>query len=230
MEKNYEVIDIDKNINPEYCFKAVVSGNSGVGKTSLVRYEVHNQFESNNNATATLVFDHFSKNYKIGDKIIRIQIWDTCGNETYEEIMKSFYRSALCIFIVFSLDDENSFLNLNKWLNDIKTINENESPIIILIGNKKDKVSERQISKEEIENYCKKNDIDTYYETSAKTGESIHELFKEVVRKLYIKFIEPITSDDYSTKTSQTLTQNPGINFKCGINSEKCKVFNCQIY
>ena len=194
----------------------------------MVRYEVHNQFESDNNSTATLVFDHFSKNYKIGDKIIRIQIWDTCGNETYEEIMKSFYRSALCIFIVFSLDDENSFLNLNKWLYDIKTINENESPIIILIGNKKDKVSERQISKEEIENYCKKYDIDTYYETSAKTGESIHELFKDVIRKLYIKFIEPIT-DDYSTKTSQS-TQNPEMNFKCGINSEKCKVFNCQIY
>ena len=129
MEKNYEVMDLDKNVNPEYCFKAVVSGNSGVGKTSLVRYEIHNQFESD--SKATLIFDHFSKNYKICDKIVRIQIWDICGNETYEEIMKIFYRSALCIFIVFSLDDENSFLNLNKWINDIKNIKENESPIII---------------------------------------------------------------------------------------------------
>ncbi len=228
MEKSYEIKELPRNINPEYCFKAVVSGNSGVGKTSIVRYEVHNQFEQDN--TATLVFEHFSKNYKICEKIIRIQIWDTCGNETYEEIMKNFYRSALCIFVVFSLDDENSFLNLDKWITDIKNINENESPIIVLIGNKKDIESERQITKEEIEKYCKKKEIDTYFETSAKTGEGIHELFKEVIRKLYIKFIEPISSDIYSTKTYDSTSQNSEINNPCGINSEKCKVCDCLIY
>ena len=228
MEKSYEIKELPRNINPEYCFKAVVSGNSGVGKTSIVRYEVHNQFEQDN--TATLVFEHYSKNYKICEKIIRIQIWDTCGNETYEEIMKNFYRSALCIFVVFSLDDENSFLNLDKWITDIKNINENESPIIVLIGNKKDIESERQITKEEIEKYCKKKEIDTYFETSAKTGEGIHELFKEVIRKLYIKFIEPISSDIYSTKTYDSTSQNSEINNPCGINSEKCKVCDCLIY
>ena len=227
MEKNYEIESVPKNINPEYCFKAVVSGNSGVGKTSIVRYEIHDQFEPDNKAT--LVFDHFSKNYKICDKVIRIQIWDTCGNETYEEIMKNFYRSALCIFLVFSLDDENSFSNLNKWIDDIKKINENESPIIILIGNKKDKIDERQITEEEEDKYCKQNGIDTYFETSAKTGESIHELFKEVIRKLYITYIEPITSDMYSTKTFDSTSQNSEFN-ACGINSEKCKVCDCLIF
>ena len=227
MEKNYEITYLEKNINPEYCFKAVVSGNSGVGKTSLVRYEIHNKFEPENKAS--LVFETFSKNYKICDKIIRIQIWDTCGNETYEEIMKNFYKSALCIFVVFSLDDENSFLNLNKWIYDIKKINETQSPIIVLIGNKKDRIDERKISKDEIENYCKNNDIENYFETSAKTGESIHELFKEVVRKLYIKYIDPSTSDTYSTKTFNNTTQNSQLNL-FGINSEKCKVCDCLIY
>ncbi len=227
MDKSYEIEELDKNVNPEYCFKAVVSGNSGVGKTSIVRYEVNNQFEPDNKAT--LIFDHFTKNYKICDKIIRIQIWDTCGNETYEEIMKNFYRSALCIFVVFSLDDENSFLNLSKWIYDIKKINENESPIIVLIGNKKDKESERQISKEQIEKYCKSNEIDTYFETSAKTGESIHELFKDVIRKLYIKFIEPITTDAYSTKTFDSTSQNSETK-ACGINSDKCNVCDCLVF
>ena len=227
MEKNYEVIELDKNITPEYCLKAVISGNSGVGKTSLVKYEINNQFEPDNKTT--LVLEHFSKNYKICDKVIRIQIWDTCGTETYEEVMKNFYHSALCIFVVFSLDDENSFLGLNKWIIDIKTMNENESPLIVLIGNKKDKVNERKISKEEIEKYCKKNDIDTYFETSARTGESIHELFKDIVKKLYMKYIEPITSDTYSTKSFDSTTQNSEMN-RCGINSEKCKVCDCIIY
>ena len=228
MDKNYEVIDLDKNALPEYCFKAVVSGNSGVGKTSIIRYEIHNVFEQDNKST--IVFEHFSKNYRIGSKVVRLQIWDTCGESAYENLMQNFYRSALCIFIVFSLDDENSFLNLDKWMYDIKKINESESPIIILIGNKKDNISERQVSKEEIEKYCNKNEIDNYFETSAKNGESIHELFKEVIRKLYIRFIEPINSDDYSTKTYDSTSQNTEINNPCGLNSERCKVCDCIIY
>ena len=76
--------------------------------------------------------------------------------------MKNFYHSAPCIFIVFSLDDEGPFLNFNKWINDVKNINENDSPIVILIGNKKDNLSERKVRMEDIDDFCKKHDIDTY--------------------------------------------------------------------
>ena len=227
MEKEYEIKDLDKDTLPDYCFKAVVSGNSGVGKTSIIRYEIHNIFELENKST--IVFEHFSKNYEICNKVIRLHIWDTCGEETYENLMKNFYRSALCIFVVFSLEDENSFLNLNKWIFDIKKINENESPIIVLIGNKKDITEDRQITKEEIEKYCKQNDIDNYFETSAKNGDSIHELFKEVVRKLFIKYIEPNSIDAYTTETYDSVTQNTEGNH-CGITSDKCKVCDCSIY
>ena len=227
MEKEYEIIDLDKNVLPDYSFKAVFSGNTGVGKTSIIKYEIHNIFEEDNKST--IVLEHFSKNYKICDKIIRLQIWDTCGEETYEELLKIIYRSALCIFVVFSLDNKNSFSNVNKWICDIKKINENESPIIILIGNKKDNISERQITKEEIERYCKKNDIEYYYETSAKNGESIHELFKVVIRKLFIKFVEPISSDTYSTKIYDSSSQNSENNH-CIMDNNKCKVCDCLIF
>ena len=228
MEKKYEIVDLDKSTLPDYCFKAVVSGNSGVGKTSIIRYEIYNEFKEDNKST--IVFEHFYKSYRICDKVIRLQIWDTCGEETYDDLMKNFYRSALCIFIVFSLDDEGSFLNLNKWINDVKNLNENDSPIVILIGNKRDNLSEIKVSKEDIENYCKKHDIDTYFETSAKNGDSIHDLFKEVIRKLYIKFIEPICSDVYSTKSFDSTSQNSEVNHRCGIDSDKCKVCNCLVY
>ena len=227
MEKEYEIIDLDKNVLPDYSFKAVFSGNTGVGKTSIIKYEIHNIFEEDNKSA--IVLEHFSKNYKICDKIIRLQIWDTCGEETYEELLKIIYRSALCIFVVFSLDNKNSFSNVNKWICDIKKINENESPIIILIGNKKDNISERQITKEEIERYCKKNDIEYYYETSAKNGESIHELFKVVIRKLFIKFVEPISSDAYSTKIYDSSSQNSENNH-CIMDNNKCKVCDCLIF
>ena len=221
---NYEIIEIGKTVEPEYCFKAVVSGNSGVGKTNILRYEVNNEFEQENLSQSVL--EHFSKNFQFGEKIIRIQIWDTCGNEMYQQIMKSFYRSALCIFLVFAIDDKNSFLNINKWIEDIKIVNENESPILVLIGNKKDKESERQVTKEEIENYCKENGIDLYFETSAKTGEGINELFKELIKKLYTRFIEPL--EIYSEKSFNS-TKNTEIG-QCGINSEKCKICDCLFY
>lgn len=227
MEKDYNVIDLDKNNIPDFCFKAVFSGNSGVGKTSIINYEIHNIFEEENKTN--IVFEHFSKNYRICDKIIRLQIWDTCGASTFTNLTQNFYRSALCIFIVFSLDDKNSFSDLNSWFCDFKNINESESPIILLIGNKKDNMRERQVSMQEIKNYCKSNNIDNYFETSAKNGESIHELFKEVVRKLYIRFIEPMNSDTYSTRSFDSSTRNSETN-RCGINSERCKVCDCSIY
>lgn len=227
MEKNYDIIDLDQEEIPEYCFKVVFLGDIGVGKTSIINYEINNKFDPN--IESTLVFKNFSKNYKIADKKIRLQMWDLSGDSTYEKITNSLYRSALCMFIVFSLDDESSFLNLDKWMNDIKKPNDNESPIVVLIGNKKDNISEKYFSEEEIENYCKKNEIDNYFEVSAKNGENIHELFREIVRRLYIKFIEPFLSDVYSVKTFKTSSRNSEMN-ECGWNDGKCKVCDCLIY
>ena len=227
MDKNYEIIDLDKEEFPEYCFKAIFLGNIGVGKTSIINYEINNKFDPNIEPTTTLVY--LSKNYKISGKKIRLQMWDLTGNLTYEIVANSLYRSALCMFIVFSLDDESSFLNLDKWMRNIKRPNDNESPIVILIGNKKDNIAEKYFSEEDIENFCKKNEIDNYFEVSAKNGENIHELFKDVIRKLYFKFIEPITQDDFSAKTFDSTSQNSEIN-PCGLNSEKCKVCDFLIY
>lgn len=198
MEKNYEAIEVGQEKQPEFCFKIVISGNSGVGKTSIVKYEISNSFSED--TTTTLVFDHYWKNYEMNGKVIRLQIWDMTGNETYEDLMKNFYRSSLCIIIVFSLDNLPSFDYLNKWMTEIRGKNEQEWPILVLIGNKSDNDKERKISREVIEEYCKNNNIENYFETSAKTGEGIHELFKTVVKELYIKYVEPIAS---STKNDE---------------------------
>ena len=227
MDGNYEIIDLDEKELPDYSFKAVISGNSGVGKTSIIEYEINNKIKTE--STSTIVLEHYYKNYRINDKIIRLQIWDTCGEENYGTLTKNFYRSALCIFVVFSLDDANSFANLDKWIYEIKEMNENESPMIVLIGNKSDKEAERKVSKEEIENYCKKMGIEYSFETSAKNGDSIHELFKEVMKKLYIKFVEQYNTDIYSTKTFNSSSQNSEAP-ACGFNSEKCKACGCFVF
>ena len=200
MEDSLKIIEVDQDIDPEFCFKLVILGGSGVGKTSLVNYEINNSYT--NNRDSTIIFEHSFKNFSILDKIVRLQIWDICGKEVYHSSTKNFYRSALCIIVVFSLESLDSFYKVNKWIEKIQN-NKAEDSIIILIGNKSDLNNSRIISKELIEDYCKKNDIENYFETSAKTGENVHELFKNILKQLFIKFAMPITIDNNETKNIQ---------------------------
>ena len=227
MENNIEILDAEPDINPEYCFKLVMLGDSGVGKTSLVKYEINNSFI--NNRDSTIIFEHSFKNFNILDKIVRLQIWDTCGQEIYHSSMKNFYRSALCIVVVFSLETLDSFYNVNKWIEEIQ-YNNTEDSILVLIGNKTDITQPRVIPKELIEDYCKKNAIENYFETSAKTGENVHELFKKLVTQLFIKYVMPII-DNNNNKLKEERREIPSPfnkNFFIGNNNSCYK--NCLCY
>ena len=225
MDKNYEVINLKDNTVADYQIKAVFLGNAGVGKTSIIEYEIENKFIEKIQSTS--IFQYFSKNYQICEKIIHLQMWDMGGDITYEKVMTNFYSAALCFFFVFSFDDKNSFYDLDKWINNVKIAYQSELPFLILIGNKKDLISNEKITKEEIEDFMTKNNFDLYYETSAKNGDSIHELFEDIIKKLYIKFIEPNISDSMSTKSSQS--KNSLLN-PCGIDNGKCKVCDCFVF
>jgi len=226
MDKNYQVINLKEKVAADYQIKAAFLGNSGVGKTSIIKYEIENQVPIG--VQPTSIFQYFSKDCLICDKIIHLQIWDMGGDSTYEKLLTNFYSASLCIFVVFALDDKDSFEDLDKWLNNIRNDYQSGLPFLIIIGNKKDNISNRQVTEEEIEDFKIKNNIDYYYETSAKSGESIHELFEDILKKIYIKFIEPNISDAYSTKSSVSTTQsylNP-----CVSESDKCKVCDCIIF
>ena len=199
--QDLEIRDLNQEINPEFAFKVVILGDSGVGKTSLVKYEIQNSFINNNN-DSTIIFEHSFKNYSIMGKNVRLQIWDTCGKEMYHSSVQNFYRSALCIFVVFSLDSLDSFNRVNQWIDEIKE-NNSEEYILVLVGNKSDLTRPRKIEKEVIENYCKRNEIENYFEASAKSGENVHEIFKSVVKQLFIKFALPIINDNMEIKNRE---------------------------
>ena len=92
------------------------------------------------------------------------------------------------------------FYKVNQWIEEIKE-NNNEDYILILVGNKLDSTPKRKISKEVIENYCKNNGIENYSEVSAKSGENAHEMYKSLVKKLFIKFSLPIINDNHEIKS-----------------------------
>ena len=223
----YQIVEIDKETIPNYSFKVIISGKSGVGKTSIIRYEMDKVFSHNLNSPT--IFDHFFKNYKIDDKIIRLQIWDTGGEDTYEIVLRNLYKLALCILVVFSLDDESSFLYLSKIIKNINELNEIEEPLIILVGNKSDNISERKIEKEDIEKFCDDYNVENYFEVSAKSGDNINDMFKSVVTQLYVNYIVPNYSDNHTNLANNTnkkvLSNNNG-----GFDNDKCNICSCLIY
>ena len=138
------------------------------------------------------------------DKTVKLQIWDTCGQEVYRSLISSFYRSASLAIMVYSIENEDSFTNIEKWLNDIKT-QSNPDVRIFLIGNKADLEEKRKVTKEAGEKFRNDHDISFFTETSAKTGLNVQNVFMEAAKDLYIQHEE--IKNRLSRPGSMTLLQ-----------------------
>ncbi len=96
-----EVLPEDYN-NYELSFKLIVIGDSGVGKSCLTMRATKNLFDDQYNATVG--FEFFTFNLKLNDTVIKLQIWDTCGQEIYRSLISNFYRNSSLAFMVYSID------------------------------------------------------------------------------------------------------------------------------
>ena len=168
-------------------FKIIIVGDQGVGKSCLAIKASRNYFEDF--YSPTVGFEFVSFNVRVQDKIIKLQIWDTCGQEVYRSLISSFFRSASLAIIVYSIDTEDSFNNIEKWLNDIKT-QSNPDIKIFLIGNKADLEDKRRLTKEQGEQLCKDHKLTFFMETSAKTGFNVQNVFIQVAKELYLQHEE----------------------------------------
>ena len=219
-----EILDLFEECQPEFCFKVAMLGNSKVGKSSLLKYESKETFSEDYKKTD--VFEYFCKNYRIKGITLRLQIWDYFDDESYHNLYGTFLKNTLCVFIVFSLDDISSFKGVDQWMNEVLKIDTSENPIVFLVGNKTDKKDNIKISENEIKTYCKHNNID-YIETSAKTGENVHEMFKNAIRQLYKRFVEPIDNQSYTTNTTNdSYIDGSPIDYEY---SSRCKKCICNI-
>ena len=166
---------MDKNnTNFDVLAKLVIVGDSGVGKTNYLFRFVEGEFGSI--TEATIGFDYKSKICYLPNakKKMKFQIWDTAGQEKYMSINKNLFQRVEGIILMYDITVQQSFDNLDKWLN---TINQLASGIpLILIGNKIDLENKRKISKEKGEEFANNNDID-FFESSGKSGVNVEESF-----------------------------------------------------
>ena len=166
-------------------FKMIVIGDPGVGKTCLTSRAVNDRFETN--YIGTVGFEFLSFETKIDNKVIKLKIWDTCGQEIYRSLITNFYRQASLAMMVYSIDDRNSFLHINQWLKETR-IQSSPEVKIILIGNKSDLEAQREVSYEEAEKFKDENQLLYFEETSAKNGLNTKEVFIEAAKILYEEY------------------------------------------
>ena len=197
--RNIEVIQ-ETNDKADLSFKVIIIGDSFVGKSSLANKAVKNKFETG--YSATLGFDYFSFFVRIDKKILKLQIWDTCGQEIYNSLISNFYRNSSLAIMVYGINNRASFEHIDNWLKEIK-ISSNPDAKIILIGNKNDLEDERKVTYEEAKQYAEDLEFSNFFETSAKSGFNAQKVFLEAANLLYDEYIEYKTSSQGTSSISQ---------------------------
>ena len=124
--------------------------------------------------------DFATKTIEYKGNSLKLQIWDSAGQERYKALIPSYVRGASIVFIVYDVTNKNTFTNVITWINFIKQVNTDES-YLVLCGNKID--LPRQVSTNEGKLLAEKENLN-FYETSAKSGEGVHNMMFTCVAKL----------------------------------------------
>ena len=164
----------------EFLYKILLLGDTSVGKTCFLMRYTDNTFQEIH--LSTIGLDYKLKNVQLEDgKFVKIQIWDTAGQDRFRSITKNYYKGAHGIILLYDITDRRSFDNVKTWIEQIRE-EVGDKVSIILVGNKIDEVDGRKVKTEEGEKVANEIGL-SFFECSAKTGENIDMIFNEMVKK-----------------------------------------------
>ena len=156
-------------------------GDTSVGKTSIIKRHVNKTFDEN--AIATIGIDNIKDEKEFDKKKYSFKIYDTAGQERYKSISINYIKLGDGFLLVFSVDNKETFDKLEEWIQNIYDSVSIDEKVIFLVGNKIDSPN-RVVKREEAEAFAKNKNF-RYFETSAKTGEGVEELFDELYNTIY---------------------------------------------
>jgi Ras-related protein Rab-8A len=163
--------------------KILTIGESGVGKTCVLRRFVENKFMKNH--FATIGIDFKTKTVQYGGSSIKLKIWDTAGQERFRNITNQYYKGADGIALIFDVTDRKSFDKIKEWMMQIRCNTQADEIGLVLMGNKCDFES-REVTPEDGEKLGQELGI-KYYETSALDGKNINEAFNYLTGEIMKK-------------------------------------------
>ena len=164
----------------DHMFRYIIVGDMAVGKSCLLLQFTDHKFRHQHELTIGVEFG--GKTIEVKNKNIKIQIWDTAGQEAFQAITRTYYKGAIGALLVYDITKRDTFDHINKWINEVKN-NGSKDIVCMLIGNKKDLEEERQVRYEEGKELADKNKM-LFLETSAKTAENVQECFYVSAEKI----------------------------------------------
>lgn len=180
-------MDINNN-QKKYLMKVILLGDTFTGKTNLNNVYFKQLTNNNDINLPTIGVDFSCKKIDISNDVnLKVQCWDTAGQESYRTIIRGYYRNACGIILFFNLTRRNSFNNLEYWLNEIKTFSlcDHDHPILLL-GTYSDLHLARQIKKSEAIEFANKHNL-MYHELNTFDYENIDLVLKSYFFKLFKK-------------------------------------------
>jgi len=156
----------------------------GVGKSSLLLQYTDSKFLASPQATVGVEFG--IKSIQVENQTIKLQIWDTAGQESFRALTSSYYRGAHGALIVYDISRKETFEHIGTWLDDVR-LNSDVDTVITLVGNKGDLEAKRQVSREEGQQYAEQNGL-LFHEVSAKTAAKVNETFFRSAKMAYDRY------------------------------------------
>ncbi|KAH1182457.1 hypothetical protein KIL84_010211 [Mauremys mutica] len=181
-----------------YLFKYIIIGDTGVGKSCLLLQFTDKRFQPVHDLTIGVEFG--ARMINIDSKQIKLQIWDTAGQESFRSITRSYYRGAAGALLVYDITRRETFNHLTSWLEDARQ-HSSSNMVIMLIGNKSDLESRRDVQKAEGEAFAREHGL-VFMETSAKTSTNVEEAFIDTAKEIYRKIQQGLF--DVNNEVSQT--------------------------
>jgi Ras-related protein Rab-5C len=160
--------------------KVVLLGYQTVGKTSLVNRFIHNSFQGTACSTIGAVF--VTKTLNFNEVQVKLEIWDTGGQEKYRSLAPLYYRDAQAALLIYDITSQESFKVLLECHRDLLEKRGNQPMVVAVAGNKKDLLQMRAVNKAAVDSFGETNRIAVVMETSALTGEGVLELFENIAK------------------------------------------------
>ena len=174
--------NVERTHEPDFLFKYILVGDSGVGKTCLMTQVTHSAFIPNHQSTIGV--DYGTRILHIdGYPTTKVMIWDTAGQEVFKSIVLSYFKGAIGAILVYDITRRDTFEHIMEWLNDTQK-HCNPDCVLMLVGNKRDLSVERQVEGKDAENFAKLNNL-LFIETSAQTAYNVDEAFAQLSTEIY---------------------------------------------
>jgi len=172
---NDSSVDVSYLVNRQ---KIIFIGDVSVGKTSIINVLMGQKF--NNEYEASIGVDFFSKTIKYKGKTIKLQIWDSAGQEKFRSLIPNYIRGSSLVFIVYDISSRKSFESLQNWIDFVNNI---ENSNIVILGNKIDLDNKREVTTEEGQKFCEEKNYE-FFEVSAKEDNNLNNMLFNSVASL----------------------------------------------